>query len=569
MQPSITAFDTADLVVNELGENMSDMVLKSRQIEDYDKKRVTIYDEFVSQGDVFVQELYTEDFREIPIGELKWNPNEGKISDFSIKKRLQRIFAGPTCRMVNGKKVYMGNIRTQYAEDQEIIAILNIYPRSIAKSMYGTWERWKNVPFQVDTYNTWFNDGVIYKDWNLVALNDYNKVAEIMIYLPQRNLFMILLNGVMMLPIDYPLTAISPTGVSPVSQGKLDPIADFAYSKSNPSNIKIDQEVIDEFLKLAVEKTRQSFKPPMGNKSKKVYSNSIFLAGKITSDIGSGDLFPISDKIGGGVTASEFSFYKMIKENIDEKTTSPQFGGQAPEGAPTAEEVHTVQQQQMMNLGKALDGIINLEKRMTWNRIYNILCHWTKKEDGHVDDVSHGILEGYKTMSVNTTVDNGAAGIRIFRQMAPHKWPHVLDHEHEEDQLSKQYGKPVRISYLDPEALRSIPYRWFIQMNPVPKNQDKLSQVLFMQNISQLMGLFGPQALNMDYVKQRAAVLMKEDYNKLFAKNPDMAAMMNGVQPGMGADGKPAQPLGGGAPAPTPVRPTMAGPSPAMRMGPR
>jgi hypothetical protein len=483
----------------------------------------------------------------MPITELKWDPNKDGISDFSIKRRLQKIYEGPEARMINGKKVYLGNIRCLNAKDQHLVAVLNIYPRAQAEARYRNWERWKTVPYQVDTINTWFNDGTIYKDWNLVSLSDYDKVAEIMVYWKERNCFMIMLNGVLMLPIDYPLTAISPTGEIPISQGKNEPISDFAYSKSNPSLMKIDQEVIDEFLKLGIEKTRQSFKPPMGNKSKKVYSSSIFMAGKITSDIEEGSLFPLLPNFASGITAPEMSFYKMIKDNIDEKTTAQSFGGSDDQGDPTATEIEDRKQQQMMSLGLALDGVINLERQMTWNRIYNIIIHWTKKQDESIDDVANGILDGYKTFSVQTTVDNGQQGLRIFRMGGAHKRPHILDHEMEEEKLSKEYRKPVRITYLDPEVLRSIRYKWYIQMKPVPKTNDKLSQVLFIQNLRNAMEIFGPDSINMDYAKQRFAILCNEDYNKFFKKisvqDMLMKGMVNNGAPGQGGQDNGANPL--------------------------
>lgn len=561
MQPDITAFDVSDLVVNELGDNMSDMVLKSRQLEDWEEKRSTVYRELISQGDVFMQEIYREDFREVPLNDLNWDPNKDGVSKFSIKRRLQKIYEGPEARMVNGKKIFLGNIRCQNIKNQHLAAVLNIYPRSQAEARYRNWERWKNVPYGIDTINTWFDDGKIYKDWNLVSLSDYDKVAEIMVYWKERNCFMIILNGVLMLPIDYPLTAISPTGEIPISQGKLEPIADFAYSKSQPSLMKIDQEVIDEFLKLGIEKTRQSFKPPMGNKSKKVYSSSIFLAGKITSDIQDGELFPLLPNFASGITAPEMSFYKMIKENIDEKTTSQAFGGNDAKGDPTATEIDYQKQQQMMALGLSLDGVINLERQMTWNRIYNIIIHWTKKHDENIDDLANGILDGYKTFSVRTTVDNGQNGLRIFRMGRAHKRPHILDHELEEEKLSKEYRMPVRITYLDPEVLRSIRYKWYIQMKPVPRTNDKLSQVLFIQNLRYAMEIFGPDSINMDYAKQRFAILCNEDYNKFFKKISVQDMLMKGlsnVAPGQGDQ----NPNNGS----TEVTPKVAGGNMAMRM---
>lgn len=569
LKPQITAFDDDDLMVNELGDNMGDMVQKSRELEDYDKKRSIIYREMISQGDVFVQELYKEDFREVPTSELHWDPTKDGISDFSIKKRLQKIYEGPEVRMVNGKKVYLGNIRCPFIEDQQLVAVLNVYPRAQAEARYGQWERWKHVPYGLDTMTTFYDDGATYKDWNLVTLNDKDKVAEIMVYWKERNIFMILLNGVLMLPIDFPLTAISPTGEIPMAQGKLEPISDFAYSKSQPSKTKVKQELLDEITKLMIQKNRQSYRPPLGNRGKKVYSSNIFTAGRITTDISEGELFPIlGPNFNMGITQPDFQFYKTIKESIDEETTTPQQGGEPADPNATAAAVQEQKQAEMVQLGLSLDGVINLERRMTWNRIYNIITHWTKEQDEHIDDVKQGIYDGYKSFAVSTTLDNGQKGTRIFRQTTD-MYPAADDHEAEEEKMTKEKGHPVRITYLNPKMLSTVPFKWFIQIIPSHKSNDKLSQAMFIQNLQQAIAIFGPDSINQEYAKQRYAIIINEDYTKFFKKMSvmDMLNQQNGGQ--QGQDGQ--QQPGAGAPVKAPagalgksVKPNMGRPMPMM-----
>lgn len=551
LRPETTAFDENDLVVNELGDNISDVVMKTRELENWAEKRSTIYRELFSQGDVFVQEIYKEDFRMMPVGSINFDPSsrEKKIADFTYTERLQKIYEGPESRMVNGKKVYLFNIREQYAHKQPGAAVLNILTRDQAKARYGTWERWANVPYTVDTTEFYFSDGTTYKDWNLVTLGNRDLVAEIMVYWAEKNRYMILLNGVMMLPITYPLTAICPTGEVPLAQGKFEPIADFAYSKSVPSKLKIDQEVADEVKMLMVEKMRQGFKPPMGVRGKKIYSSSIFLAGKLTNEINEGDLFPLlGDKFSGGVSPADFSFYKLVQDDMDRKSTSENFQGQSGEdGQQTAYETEVLRQQQMMSLGLALDGVVNLERKMTWNRIYTILTKWTSPCDTSFDALKQGIYDGYKSFSMNATVDGGRSGVKIFRQTTK-GFPDVRKHEQEEEMLSRKAGKPVRIVYLNPETLRSVRYRWFIIINPSPKSNDKLSQLLFMQNLTTAIETFGPQSINMDYAKQRFSVLINEDYNKFFVKASIQTMLQSGTLPAnQNGGGQPQPPANNGA----------------------
>lgn len=522
--PDVTAFDKDDLMVNELGDNMSDLVKKSREIENWQKKRPTIYREMIAQGDVFVQEIYVEDFREMPLEKVEWNPETDKVSEFSIKTRLQKLFSGCAVRMVNAKKVYLGSMRIEYIEDQDIVAVLNVYTRRNAYRRYAAWERWENIPTSIDTLDFW-TDGTVYKSWNLVNTN-IDQVAEVMVFDMAKNTFQIYNNGVPMLPANFPMTAMFPSGELPFTQGKFEGISDFALSKSQPSKIKIDQEVLDETTKLMIEGMRQGRKPPMGSRDKKVYSSDIFLAGKITPDVKDGSLFALYDKF--GLTQADFSFYQLIKQAIDDKSVNETYEGDS-QGTNTLGQAQQDKQQQMLKLGLAIDGFVNLERRMTWLRIYNIIENYTKKYDPLLGTVQEGLDGQYRKFTVATTLENGQKGVKQFN-FTTDAYPDMATHEKQEKDLSKQHGQDVRIVYMNPEILRSMRYTWFIIINPTPSSNDLLSQLLFVQNLQTAQQLFGPESINQDYAKQRFAILINEDYSKLFNKPSVMQMMQMGLQ---------------------------------------
>lgn len=530
-EPDVTAYDTDDMIVAELGDNMSDMVKKSRELENWDKKRPIIYREMISQGDVFVQEIWVEDFRKIPLTELEWDPNKDGISEFSFSERLQEVYSGCSARMINGKKVYLGSMKVEYVEDQHKVAVMNVYPRSIAEAKYKNWERWENVPRSIETTELFTADGNTYKEWNLTNLSTKGDwVAEIFIYDPKANRLMIMLNGVMMLPINYPLTAVCPTGEIPMTQGKLEPISDFAYSKSQPSKTKVEQAILDETTTLMTEAMRQTRKPPMGSTSKKVYGSNIFNAGRVTYDMQKEALFPLLPPGTQQINASEFSFYKLIKEQINEKTTNEVYSGGEVSGNPTATQINEQKQAQVLKLVMPIDSCINLERRLTWNRIENICQNWTKPISSEIDATREGAEEEFRKFNVNTALENGQKGTKMFR-LTKQGFPDVEEQEAEEEKLSKENGKPVRITYMNPEVMRSIKYKWFILINPTPKSNDKLSQLLFVQNIRVAAEMFGIESLNLDYLKQRYAILINEDYSKMFKKEDILAMIQNGIAP--------------------------------------
>lgn len=522
--PSITAFDKDDLIVNELGDNIGDLVKKTREIENWQKKRSIIYRELISQGDVFVQEMYVEDFREMPLEQVDWDPTQDKIADFSIRTRLQKVFSGCAVRMVNAKKVYVGNTRLEYVEDQDAVAILNLYSRQAAYSRYAPFERWENIPTALNTMDyAW--DGKTYKDWNLITLNNEGQVAEIILFQPKKNSVQIYLNGVPMLPANFPMTAICPSGELPLAQGKLEPISDFYLSKSQPSKVKIDQEVLDETTKLMIEGMRQGRKPPSGSKGKRVISPSVFIAGKITPDLKQGDIFPLATNF--GLTQADFQFYNMIKTGIDDKTVNNAYSGDSSQ-LETLGQAQQDKQQQMLKLGLAMDGVLNLERRLTWLRIYNFIENMTKKYDTQVDAVREGIQGQYRKFTVNTNLENGQKGIKMFR-MTDKAYPPLREHQLEEKKMTQQYGQEVRIIYLNPEVLRTMKCIWFIVIVPTPQSNDLLAQIMFTQNVEKAIEIFGPDSINADYLKQRFSVLIHEDYNKFFKKMSVMDMVQQGL----------------------------------------
>ena len=544
--PDVTAFDEEDMVVAELGDNMSDLIKKSREVEDWQKKRPIIYREMISQGDVFVEETYIEEFRDVPLERVEWNPLTDGVSELSFKHRLKKIHSGCSSRMVRGNMVYLGDMTIEYIEDQDIVAVCTIIPRGVAMSRYSQWERWKYVPEVIDTVDNLEHAAGLYsQNWSMFN-TDKHSVSEVRLWVKSANHYAIYLNGIPMLPCNYPMTSLWPSGDLPWAQGKLEPISGFAISKSQPSKTKVDQEVIDELTTLMIDGIRQQRKPPMGYSGDKVFSPGIFLAGSMTQNVSKNTFHSILPPEALGLSNSEFSFYNLIKESINEKTTNEVYSGQGQGDVDTLGQAEIMQQQQLQKLGAAMDGVVNLERRLAWLRIDNVIFNWTAPLDSSLEEVQEGVLgrvNNYRKLSVDTSLEDGQSGIKAFR-FQDQDFPEVEDVYQEEERLTKEQGKAVRIKYINPEVLRSKKYKWFIIVNPTPKSNDKLSQLLFVQNVRVALELFGPEALNLDYLKQRFAIMINEDYNKFFVQMNIMDMLQQGLAGTIGdtAEGSPPTP---------------------------
>ncbi len=551
MVPDITAFDSDDLIVSGLGDDMTDLIKKTREIEVWDKKRPIIYREMIAQGDVFVEETYVEDFMEMPLEKIDWDPEKEGSMELSFTKRLKKINSGCSARMIRGNLVFLGDMTIEYIEDQDVVAICTIMPRAKAYARYGKWERWKHVPTEINQIEMFESSAGVYSTTNWAMFNTTQQyVSEVKLYQKTNNLFGIYLNGIPMMPHNYPMTAMYRSGELPFAQGKLEPISGFALSKSQPSKTKVDQEILDEVTMLMVEAMRQKRKPPMGSSSDKVYSPSIFNAGTITPEVGQNTFHSLLPDSALRLENTEFSFYNTIKESINEKTTNDVYSGEGQRGVDTLGQAEIMKEQQMLKLGSSLDGVNHLERRLAWLRTENAIVNLTMPVDTSMEVLKTELGEQlktknkYRSMSVSTTVENGEKGTRLFR-FTEEPFPTIGEQVKEEKALSDQYGQQVRISYLNPEQLRMMRYKWFVVIVPTPKSNDRLAQLMFVKNVNEAIAIFGPDALNQDYIKQRFAVLINEDYNKFF-KSVDIMSMlqMGGATMGGAPTGAPAQPRG-------------------------
>jgi len=520
LEPNIEVYDKNDFPIRELGQNLEEMVKKSRKLEEYDDMRPFIYKEMLDQGDVFVEDLWKVEYR--PTKELKANWNEGvKPGKIEWKTRLEKVTERAEVKLYSGLAVFLGNVKEYFIEHQPYIFTTEYIPYDEAKTIYSGWERWAYVPKTVSQLQSTTDEHVPYYDWSIQKTED-NFVEIVKYFDKPNNEMMILLNGVMMLPIKFPLTAISTSGEYPIVKAGGQPISKhFAYSKSVPAKTKVDQETLDEFIKLIVLKTRQSFQPTMAYSGKKRFSKDVFIPGKIHYDVDPETMKPLVDPT--GVSQAEFNAFQFIKEIVDSKSVSPVFSGESPQGNQTATEIIEMKKQQMMKLGLTIWGILMLERKLTWLRIFNLKENYTNPVDQKVSSVTNKLESVYRRITTQTTLKDGQQGTKII-EFNPERAQNATPAEiRAEEEFLSEPGNPVEKTYMNPLMLKKLKAVFYINITPTEKDSTELNRVLFIQSVSDAMNLFGPQALNMEYIKQRWATLNKEDPEKFFV--PGQQAM--------------------------------------------
>lgn len=522
-ESSIFAFNQDNFIISEMGSEMNDLVKKTREIEDYDEYKYYIYREYIAQGDVFVEEILDfpiETKKESSASGIKWVPGM-KIASF--KQTAERVKGIPVARtkVIPGLKVYLGDYKKENIKDQPYLFTYEEITRKEAELIYGDWDRWDNVPISIDTIESLTStDEIGTKNWGFSQTGD-NMVGIIKFQRKGTNEYQIMINGVLMLPLGYALTEVSPSGEYTLSQGKFEPIVNFSLSKSQPAKTKFDEDTLNEFYKLMVLKMQQSLKPPMGNKTGKIIDSSMFLPGKIVNDVSPKQLFPLFTS--QGPTQGEFSFFNLVKTAIEDKTINRTFAGQSQEGNPTATQIIEEKQQQMLKLGLALDGIVNLEKQLIWKRIYTIINKYTDPvEKG---DMTKNIPSIFRSFSYETEID-GEKGIKIF-YFTDDEFPTERGQRNLEQDLALGYNKPVSLVLINPIMLKQLKAVWKIIITPTEKNNAEYDSLKLGETISQSYELFGgPEGHNIPYLRQRFANIRGIDSSKWFNNQPIEASVM-------------------------------------------
>lgn len=547
-EPNITAYDLSDLIIDEIGEQMEDLVRKSRQMEDYDSKRPLLYRGIIARGTYYAMEMFVERWEYEK--DLPKNFKHGQVQGINWSERIKKCYEGCELSAIDPKKVFLASMFEFFIQNQAAVAIVDVIPRAHAASLFSQWERWEYVPKMTARVAPATNGDMVGTskwdaDWSLSEVGAED-VERILIMKKGTNEMQIYLNGVQMLPVvemgtdplgnpivsGFPLTSISPSGDYPVAKGDYEPVDGFAISKGQPAKMKVDQEVQDELLKLMIMKTKQSFWPPMANNSGKVLGRGNLLPAVITDDIPKDSVYPLIEA--KGVTNSEFSFYELLKTQMEEKSVSKGYEGQENRDI-TATQVLENKKQQILKLGLALDGIIRFERDICLLRLRNILVHWTKAQDVRMDKVKGNVVETFRSF----TIDNSKYGKQQRSRKVVNFTTDVgmmkeadtrgADIHSMEEKHKKETGIDTRYVYIDPVALRNLKARWFITVVPNDKKDDQLSRMMFVQNIREASELFGPQSLNVEKLKQRFSAVIGEDFDTWFIDQASLQELMAGM----------------------------------------
>lgn len=532
----VRAFDKDNKPLRDLGTAFTDILDRLAEhdggIEGGDtEKRMLRQKELVKQGTVFIQDKWCTKRQAKKTLTKKY---DGTFNFAAWETSWKKVYEGPERVLLYGPSVYLGDITVFSMESQPYVFTLETMTYDSAKTLFGTFENWKYVtkgmpPASPATTNV--GGRTIYDGkFRLTQLNE-SQVEIIKYQDPIRDEFQIQINGVMMLPIGFPLSVVSPGGKINIAKQILYPInPQFAYGKSFVSSGDVYElsKVLDEMLRLFVLKTRKSITPPYINVSGKIISRRVLAPGTISQGIPPNALQPIGTE-SQGVTAGEYQIYQEILRSIEGSTVGPTFQGQAAKSGTTATEVIEVQRQARLSLGIIISACTLLEQKLTYVRLPIIIANYFEPI-GEVMGEDGVAVKKYQAVSRETDIENSGKGTRmIIPTDGPLPNKDAIRALEIQDEIESGY--PSQRIYLSPKNLRAVEITWRVIVMPKEKESSAYEKLMFRETLNDAMGLIklGSKP-NTSGLEGQFAKVYGVDRNSFFASTSDMQQPMDAAK---------------------------------------
>ena len=535
LEPDDSAYNKDDTQINELGNAINVVRDKANELDNDEEKKVIRQMELLKHGSVFVEDTWKVEWRKEKTLNKKFT---GQVDGITWKTKLEKIYENPCRTVLDGRSVYLGDITQPFINKQPFLFTVDDIPYEEAKAIYGDWEMWKYISKTAKRFSTTgnANSGMAYNNWRLTDVRE-NRVEVVKYQDKFSNEFQVILNGVPMLPIGFPMPWKH--GEYNITQQNLEHIhPHFAYGRSFVSRLKVQAALLDETLRLALLKVQKSFMPPRVNNTGRVVSKNVFMPGSITMGLNADQLKVLSEKDGEGLLRGEQEMIKMLSENIDQNSVNPTFAEQKTAGNPTATEILELQRQAKMVLGLTVFSMAMMEKKLGILRRDILLENWFEPIDTKLDEARKMLVNRYRTANVQKNI--GGAGMGSMMVIPTDDGSMFPMDEAGMEAMGEQIYKeeessasPVRKFYINAKALKAAKLTWKTTVNPTEAGGSERSKLLF-ERMAVAANNLGIQ-MNPDELVQRFAETWQEN-PKLFQSPLPEQVVAEGMNPG----GKPA-----------------------------
>jgi hypothetical protein len=503
------AFDEENELDALLSSAMTHAVARTKEIENSREKEYLILMELLKHGNVCVREDFEVSERTIKeLDHVDWD------SDVAIDKQRWKEKTIPyrrdcTKNIVRLDSVYFGDVSKRDYTLQSYIFLRTYRQYEDARAIFGNWARWKYVkPGRGGDSVTYGRDRIQYLDqWRLGDL-EQNEVEIIEYFDKWNDEYQIIINGVMMLPVGFPIPWDHKE--YPFVFRTLYPVSPhYAYGHGLCHIMRSNSDVRDFMLRFAVDRTLQDLLPPLVTKSKRALTSTIFIPARVTHDVDN-DLTPV---VPNQLPASAINMIEFFERSLDQDSISPVIAGQESSGSPTAFEIGVQQKHAIRALGPIIFNFMWLIKDLDWLRCQNVLENLARPKDKKLDPVTKKVVNVYEKLIIDDVdIGKGETGTAVIEFAKKGEVPNPLDILARQIEEKKK-GRRVKYSYVDADFIRRLRYRFVNEVKSSPRKNSDVNKILFtdlLNNAAQVSQMTGRMP-NADYITTRFASTWGED----------------------------------------------------------
>jgi len=469
IQPEIHSNKANDPDSEKIARMMQELLKEEYERGSYFKQYLNMLIECVSQGTVFIETGYKEEWRKIK-EIIKKDMKTGKLT-FKEKEILN--FKGLYNVVVPVDEVYLGNMFAQDMVDQPYIFRRQKVDYFHAERLYGN-----HADFELVQPFTSTNEGEDDEPdhFELFTHDDLNAgEVELIIYQSRPDDEMaILANGILLtepgspLPYDHKDYSLVKGIFSPFDTR-------FAYGKSLAAEQMFNQEVADTLLNMLIDKTYLSIFPPLVSKGRDHITSDVIVPGSITPVDEDADVTTIGT-VGQPVNGSETALLGLVR-NLQDESTPPEAGRAQTDqgGRVTARQVIAQQQESARLLGLFGFTIAFLIEDLARLQLQNLLDFVLPQD---LTDEQEELADKAFILRNRQVFKERVRGSMLIRPRAMEEQPTEKEMLIEEEELEKRMGQPVQVIYIDPESVRDYDLFVTVKANPQERHSDALKKAL-------------------------------------------------------------------------------------------
>lgn len=544
--PKIFAFDDDSNEQEEAAQVMSDLMewTVSNTNSSYSDAALSAIISALVNPVSIVQTEYRETWRMVK--------REKTSNGYRMERVLDEDHSGFIDEVVPPDQIFIQDFYQRDIQKQGWLVRRRVRPYTIARALYSEFPDFEYVKPGVQVIYNDANGQQFYESYDMTQRQD--EVEEVLYWNKSLDLFLILVNGVML---------TDPDNANP-REDKLYPFASFGYEFLRPAGdcfywkslafkTMPDDKIVNTLYPMIIDGSYLAIMPPMVNVGGEIIESDVIVPGRVTTFASpDADMHPLavqSENLKAG-----FEALQKVETDINEDAFSPLQQGDMPEGGGNmpAYNMSQLEANRKILLGPFLDMTGRYVKQMGRLRIGDIKQHMTLPELTEIEGSANADLV-YKTFILNQGKTRKKSKKIKFSLDMPDEPITESEHlKHSYDVLKEEGGTESKFSLarVNPVLFRELKYMCFVGTDVLRPMSEEIEAAWDLQSYDRMV-----QAPNLFDPEETAKLLLKvspttrKHPEKYIAKQPQGGQGQNplqqqAMQKSQGLPAAPAMPTG-------------------------